>query len=91
MNKCIQATLLGSLLTCLLCSGCSTSYVKETRSSGDKFVGFNSRFIWASEGVDMERSTNGSKIKIAKTNPDAVTAGAITEAAVKAAISSAKP
>jgi hypothetical protein len=80
-----------ALAAVILC-GCSTSRYAKTTADGTKVTIFNSRFIWATEGFEAEFATNGSgRVKIAKSNPDAVTAAAITEAAVSAAISSASP
>ena len=70
----------------LIATGCSTSYLTK----GD-LRAYNSRFIWSTEGFEAEFNTNGTgRVKIQKSNPDAQTAGAITEAAVSAAVKSAK-
>jgi hypothetical protein len=80
-----------TLIFAVALCGCSTSYVTKSNTDGTKFSGFNSRFIWASEGIEMTYNTNGATVKIQKSNPDAVTAAAITDAAVSAAIKGAKP
>lgn len=89
MKRTIQ---LLSIAAALMACGCSTSrYARET-PDGVKTTVFNSRFIWSTEGFEAEFQTNGSaRVKIEKSNPDAVTAGAITEAAVSAAVKSVKP
>jgi|GEM_PF-6558545 len=89
----MKTTLLAlSIAALLIVFGCSTSrYARET-PDGVKTTVFNSRFIWSTEGFEAEFATNGSaKVKISKSNPDAVTAAAVTEAAVSAAMKSASP
>lgn len=75
----------------LIGAGCSTTTYKRQTTEA-KTVITNFRFIWASEGIDAEIATNGvAKLKVKKSGTDAETMGAITEAAVKAAIQSMVP
>lgn len=75
-----------AIVAAAVLTGCSTSRVTKTMPDGTKFSAFNSRFIWATEGFEATYNTNGTAtIKIQKSNPDAQTAAAVTEAAVRAA------
>lgn len=81
------------LLSVALLMGCSTSHYSKQAPDGTKVSMFNSRFVWSTEGFEAESIDKDvrTKVKIAKSNPDAVTAAAVTEAAVTAAMKSAVP
>jgi hypothetical protein len=72
----------------LACGGCSWSRISRKAPDGSKLAATNLRFAWTSEGFSARYDTNGLEVKLERSNTDAQVAGAITEAAVRAAASS---
>jgi hypothetical protein len=77
----------------LLVAGCSSIIGSRQLADGSRLTISAQRLLWASEGIDTTVvETNGLSfsLKVEKSNVDSQALGAVTEAAVKAAIQGAK-
>jgi len=84
---------LPAILAALLAAGCSSIIGSRQLADGSRLTISANRLLWASEGIDTTVvETNGLSfsLKVQKSNVDSQALGAVTEAAVKAAIQGAK-
>lgn len=81
--------ILPALLILTACN--STTYVHTVNKDGSSDSFHNGRLFWTSDSIDASINTNGTvSVKSTKSSSDGATMAAITDAAVSAAVKSAK-
>lgn len=90
MKKLIPLVALSALVLC----GCSSTSGERQMTDGSVLKVANSRFLWASQGVEMStKDKDGFEftLKLQKSNPDIDAIKAVAEGVAAGAVRGAKP